>query len=70
MSQDRIIYRVGYDKIKDIEDVKAVLKLLDLTISIPNNQMPPPTFWDAIEKELLIEVKPKNDGREDKPIKN
>lgn len=62
MSDDNYtVYKVNYDKIESIEDIKAVLKLFDLTIGIKKENLPPKSFWDAIEKELLIEVKPIQD---------
>ena len=55
--EDYTVYKVNYDKIESIEDIKAVLKLFDLTLGIKKENIPPKSFWDAIERELLIEVK-------------
>jgi hypothetical protein len=56
-------YKINVDKIESIEDVKSVFKLMDLTMTLGEGITPPKAWWEAIEKELLIEVKPIEDGQ-------
>jgi hypothetical protein len=59
MSKDIPIqtYKIDIDKIKSIEDVKAVLSVMDLTLTLGKGITPPKGWWSAIDKKLLIKVK-------------
>jgi hypothetical protein len=50
-------YKVNLDNVQSIEDVKAVLSLLNLTLTLGKGITPPKGWWSAIDKKLLIKVK-------------
>lgn len=62
MSVTKKTYVINYDKVDSVEDLKAILKLMNLTMTIGEGYTPPSLWWDAIERELLIEKPKENDG--------
>ena len=48
-------YIIDFDKVKTVDDIKSILKGLDISVSIMNNA-PPENIKEVLDRGLLKEI--------------